>query len=63
MIELKHARLLRGMTQIQLRKKSSVHNTTISYLERGLVKPRPDQIEKIEAALDMRGLIEWEEWN
>jgi DNA-binding Xre family transcriptional regulator len=51
MSKLKRVRLLQGMTQVDLTKKTGIYYTTISRIENGVVKPTPVQMERICKAL------------
>lgn len=42
----------RGLSIIELSKKSGVHRQTISRIEKGMLKPRLDTVGKIAKALD-----------
>ena len=55
--KLRLARVLGGMTQATLSLESGVHYTTISRLERGMVRPARDQGKRIANVL--RVPIEW----
>lgn len=53
MLDLKTARLARGLTQEQLAEKTGLNQTTISDIERGIIrKPSWDAVAKLSKALD-----------
>lgn len=58
-MNLKEARFKKDMTQFDLRLLTGIHQSRISCIERGYVKPRDDEKEKIESALGLR--IDWDE--
>jgi predicted transcriptional regulator len=58
-MDLKEARFKTGKSQFDLRLLTGIHQSRISCIERGYVKPRDDEKEKIESALMLR--IDWDE--
>jgi ribosome-binding protein aMBF1 (putative translation factor) len=58
-MNLKEARFKKDMTQFELRLLIGIHQSRISYIERGYIIPRDDEKQKIEAALGLR--INWDE--
>ena len=58
-MNLREARFKRDMTQFALRILTGIHQSRISYIERGYIHPRDDEKQKIEAALELR--INWDE--
>jgi transcriptional regulator with XRE-family HTH domain len=58
-MNLKEARFKKDMTQFDLRILTGIHQSRISYIERGYVVPRDDEKQKIETALGLR--ISWDE--
>lgn len=52
--QIKAIRALRGLQQTDLSEASGVSRTFLSYIEQGRVLPTPEQIQKIEAALNIR---------
>ncbi len=58
---LKASRMLQNLTQIELRKRSGVHQSAISHFERNLLKPSVEQRKALEKALKMPGVIDWGE--
>ena len=58
-MDLKEARFKTGKSQFDLRLLTGIHQSRISCIERGYVKPRDDEKEKIESALGLR--IDWDE--
>jgi len=53
MTTLRWARFISQYTQQDLQRLSGIHQTTISTIERGQMKPSPDQREKLARALDV----------
>jgi transcriptional regulator with XRE-family HTH domain len=58
-MNLREARFKKSMTQFDLRILTGIHQSRISYIERGYIVPRDDEKQKIEAALGLR--ISWDE--
>jgi transcriptional regulator with XRE-family HTH domain len=58
-MNLKEARFKKDMTQFDLRILTGIHQSRISYIERGYIVPRDDEKQKIEDALGLR--ISWDE--
>ena len=53
MSELKKQRLLKGWTQLELAKRSGIHQVTISLLENGYKKPGLNEIIRLTKALEV----------
>lgn len=53
MNKLRELRFLKGLTQIELEKRTGVHRTSISPIENGYVEPSPEQKKKLAEALDV----------
>lgn len=53
MSELKKQRLLKGLTQIHVSKKTGIHHSTLSLIENGWQKPTADQILRLVKALEI----------
>jgi len=51
--KLRELRFLKGLTQIELEKRTGVHRTSISPIENGYVEPSPEQKKKLAEALDV----------
>ena len=60
-MDLKTARFIKRITQDELEARASVFQSRISDSERNLLILRPDEKRRIEKALDMKGLISWNE--
>ena len=58
-MNLREARFKKDMTQFDLRILTGIHQSRISYIERGYIVPRDDEKLKIEDALGLR--ISWDE--
>ncbi|UCE52498.1 MAG: helix-turn-helix transcriptional regulator [Desulfobacterales bacterium] len=58
-MHLKEARFKKGITQFDLRILTGIHQSRISYIERGYIIPRDDEKQRIEDALGLR--ISWNE--
>ena len=58
-MNLREARFKKSMTQFDLRILTGIHQSRISYIERGYIVPRDDEKQKIETALGLR--ISWDE--
>ena len=58
-MNLKEARFKKSMAQFDLRIITGIHQSRISYIERGYINPRDDEKQKIEEALGLR--ISWDE--
>lgn len=50
---LREERLLRGLTQLELAKRTDIHPVEISRIERGVVKPYPGWRKRLAAALNV----------
>lgn len=49
--KIKLARVLEGLSQLELAARSGIHVTIVSQIEHGWRNPTPDQAEKLERAL------------
>lgn len=54
MNRLREVRVLKRLTQFQLRLQTGIHQSKISMLENGLIIPREDEQHKLAKALGMR---------
>ena len=54
MSKLREIRFLRGMNQYQLAILAQMHQSRISLIENGYVKPRADEKERLAKALNMK---------
>lgn len=52
-LNLKIARIKKGLTQGELCKLSGIGRTTLSKLEQGKIKPKMDTMEKLSTALEI----------
>ena len=59
MPNFKIARLLKNKTQLQLQLETDIPQCRLSAIEKGYSKPKADEMEKLERALDLPGGIEW----
>ena len=50
---LRDVRVLKRVTQFQLRLQTGINATKISFIENGMVEPRPDEIKKLARALNV----------
>lgn len=53
MNKLREIRFLKGLTQIELEKKSGIHRTTISPIEAGYIEPSSEQKMRLAHALEV----------
>ena len=53
MHKLREARLLRELTQMDLRLRTGINQNKISWIERGYVEPRPDEKKRLAEALQL----------
>jgi len=51
---LRDVRVLKRVTQFQLRLQTGINATKISFIENGLVEPREDEVKKLSKALGVR---------
>jgi transcriptional regulator with XRE-family HTH domain len=58
-MHFKEARFHSGLTQFYLGLLTGIHQSRISYIERGYIKPREDEKQKIEKILNVE--INWVE--
>lgn len=52
-IELKIARIRQGRKQLDLARSTGIHATRLSKIENGWERPRPDELKRIAAALNL----------
>lgn len=53
MNKLREVRVVKRVSQFQLRLSSGVHQSKISLIENGLIQPRPDEAKKLARALNV----------
>jgi transcriptional regulator with XRE-family HTH domain len=53
MNKLRETRVIKRVSQFQLRLLSGVHQSKISLIENGLVQPRPEEMKKLARALNV----------
>jgi transcriptional regulator with XRE-family HTH domain len=51
---LREIRVIKRISQFQLRLKTSIHQSKISLIENGLVKPREDERKRLAKALNVK---------
>lgn len=54
MNRLREVRVVKRVTQFQLRLSTGIHQTKISFIENGLVQPREDEKRRLSRALGVR---------
>jgi len=60
MNRLRELRVIKRITQFQLRLSTGIHQSKISLIESGLIEPREDEKRKIAKALQVRPEEIWE---
>ena len=58
-MDLRTCRFLKGLSQMELMRRSGVLQCRISAIENGHVKPRNDEREQLEKALGLKKAIDW----
>jgi transcriptional regulator with XRE-family HTH domain len=59
MNRLREIRVVKRITQFQLRLSTGIHQSKISLIENGLVEPRQDEMKKLAQALHVRPKEIW----
>mgnify|MGYP001087848179 CR=1 FL=1 len=60
MSQLREARVVRRITQFQLRIATGIHQSKISMIENGLIEPREDEKQRLANALGVKPEMIWE---
>jgi transcriptional regulator with XRE-family HTH domain len=60
MNRLREARVLKRITQFQLRLSTGIHQSKISMIENGLIEPRSDERQRLAKALGVRPEEIWD---
>lgn len=58
-MDLKSIRFVKGMTQVELQRRSGVFQSRISLAEKGTLKLRNGEKRELENALKAKGIIDW----
>lgn len=59
MNKLREIRVVKRITQFQLRLSTGIHQSKISLIENGLIHPKEDEKEKLTKALGVKGEEIW----
>lgn len=59
MNRLREVRVVKRVTQFQLRLSSGIHQSKISFIENGLIEPRDDEKQRLAKALHVRPQEIW----